>query len=270
MTALWRHHFTQQSLYYIAYNCLVAVVYLIIVSLISFFHFLLDHRLGVIEEWIFDRGWHIVITAKTLALAIMLISINIHSHLRHPLKEIFRKGLVSPPQREIFITIVFSIFVVIFLARPELDIYPDISVFKITTSFIGSVLFYILDIFFLISLQDLFPLEKKYNHLKIVIFPLFFLFFSKIIFLFGLNLNMTIFCHMFLCLYLSNWESSNWSIPIIYLILFVSPISAFLGMDAIWGGTYSVFRMTRELDGVEMPTLSLVSLLYLIFKKKAR
>ena len=52
--------------YYASYWLLILIVHHILISTVAFFHFQLDHRLGTIEEWIFAKGWEIILVSKVI------------------------------------------------------------------------------------------------------------------------------------------------------------------------------------------------------------
>ena len=58
--------------YYVFYNLITLVSITIIVSLITFFHFLLDHSFEAIESGIFDNGWGLIIISKLIALFVVM------------------------------------------------------------------------------------------------------------------------------------------------------------------------------------------------------
>ncbi len=59
---------------YCLYQLLHCLIHLILVSIIMFFHFLLHHGLAVIEVWIYQSAWQILIFSKLAASGIFLLA----------------------------------------------------------------------------------------------------------------------------------------------------------------------------------------------------
>ncbi len=92
---LIKHPFFQCSEYYVAALVLMWFFHLILVSVVSFVHFQLDHSLGIIENWIFDQGWEIVTIAKLLATFVIFKFIIIRTDTRKPLHDLIIAGNIG-------------------------------------------------------------------------------------------------------------------------------------------------------------------------------
>ena len=100
--------------YFLGYQVTMLLTYLIIVSILAYFHFLLDHSLSVIEDWIFDHGWEIVIASKLLSLFIIVNFLNVQTDERAPLRKYLLDFKRNTP-REIFVIIMFLFVLMVFL-----------------------------------------------------------------------------------------------------------------------------------------------------------
>ena len=257
-----RNHFVQQIIYYLGYNFFIVVTTLILVSLVAFFHFLLNHRLGVIEEWISQNSYQILILSKILSLAVILSFVNVRSTMKNPIKTLLRKGLIFPHYKVLAISFL-QIFIIIFLASPEWGSRSDISFLNIATSFVGTVLFYLLDIFLLVALHDMIPVKGWPVFGLNLICSIIFFVVARFTFFYGTNVDGLIFFNSFFCFYLSRFGKSNWTLPLIWLILVAAPLASLMGMDILWKNTHALFEFTQKLDKTELFIIMLVSILYL-------
>ena len=257
-----RSHFSQQIIYYVGYNFFIVVTTLLLVSLVAFFHFLLDHRLGIIEEWIFQNSYQILILSKFLSLLGILSFVNVRTVVKNPIKTLLRKGFVFLHYK-VFAISFLQIFVIIFLAAPKWAGNGDVLPVNILTSFVGTVLFYLLDIFLLVTLQDMIPVKGWPGLWLNLIYATIFFGVAKFTFFYGTNVGGFIFFNSFFCFYLAKFGKNNWTLPITWLILVAAPLSSLMGMDILWKDTYALFKFTQKVDKTELSILMLVSLLYL-------
>jgi uncharacterized membrane protein len=95
-------------------------VHIIELSLVSFFHFLLDHRLAVIEGWVFDKAWEMILIAKVLPILFLLKFVYLKSQSRHPLRDQFFSG-INIPSYEIWVMIVVSLILTALFTKPTLN-----------------------------------------------------------------------------------------------------------------------------------------------------
>src|SRR5690606_25140720 len=109
------------------------VFQLVTVSLISFFHFLLDHKLGVIEDWVFDKGWEIVVLVKVCAFVVVQKFVHLPSHSRQPFRDLIIESW-KRPSRNLFALCVAAFLVLIFSAEPSTNLHQGANIFKVIIS----------------------------------------------------------------------------------------------------------------------------------------
>ena len=257
-----RSNLAQQIIYYVGYNFFIVVISLILVSLVAFFHFLLDHRLGIIEEWIFQNSYQILILSKFLSLVGILSFVNVRSSMKNPIARFQGRSFIFPHYKVLTVSFL-QIFLIIFFASPKWALHGDASILNIFTSFVGTVLFYLFDVFLLVALQDLVPVKGWPAFLLNFIYSSIFFGVAKFTFLYGSNVGIFIFFNGFFCFYLSRLGKNNWTYPLTWLILVAAPLASFMGMDILWKDTYALFELTRKVGKLELFTLMLVSVLYL-------
>jgi hypothetical protein len=67
-------------LYYFGYSILFLIFHLATISLVSFFHFLLDHDMSVIENWLYRNAWEMILLSKALAGFIIIKALQLNNY----------------------------------------------------------------------------------------------------------------------------------------------------------------------------------------------
>ncbi len=224
----------KSSLIYLSYLGLAAVGYQIVISLLTFFHFQLGHRVGTIEDWIFDQGWLLVIFAKFISFYVFYKIFTMDFNLEFLFKRFFKK---PPPSLAVAIVFLWSMQFIIW-GRPLLS---DITTFNIVLdSIFGHFAFYFFDFFILFLIIRAYPLEKKKRtFLRSLIFMCLYL----------LSLNyfypFSLFDHSFQALvwaasnffflsYVALDEKESYSLGFIWIFLYIVPTGLLYALDPIY------------------------------------
>lgn len=227
--------------------CLMFVLnHLMLVSVFSFFHFLLDHEMGTIENWLSLNGWEIIVVAKLISFVIMtkLIQVNSYSDTSFS-KELW--AMEKIPSKKAMALIFFILVMFYSLLSQFGGGIQDNQILDelFFSSFVGSILFYGIDIVLIMVVINYFKL--KFNHPVQLLFLclLFFLISSKIILPYIGKYAVFLVVHFVSLFYLS--RRNNLGDLLIYLAIVVAPLSSFFGIDLIWDNSYSIFTYSREL-----------------------
>lgn len=215
-------------------------VHIIELSIVSFFHFLLGHRLAVIESWVFDKAWEMILVAKILPFIFLLKFVYLKSQSRHPLRDQVLSG-VKFPSYETWVAVVVSLILVALFAQPILN--PSMTQWDGLKTFINTVslfMFFMCDVFFIDALERMYPIATKFKTLRNFIYSLVAFLIVKSVFLHALNITpffgMTLFFILTLHHYKKNWLETSF-----YLFFFLVPAITLLGLDFIWKETFSIF-----------------------------
>jgi|GEM_PF-4580705 hypothetical protein len=215
-------------------------VHILELSVVSFFHFLLDHRLAVIEGWVFDKAWEMILVAKILPILFLLKFVYLKSLSRHPLRDQFLSG-IKVPSYEIWVTIVVSLILTALFTKPTLN--PGMTQWDGFKNFINAFslfIFFMCDVFYIDALERMYPIATKLKILRNFVYSLISFLIVEKIFLHALNLTpffgMTLFFLLMLHHYKKNWLETS-----CYLFFFLIPAITLLGLDFIWKDTFSVF-----------------------------
>jgi hypothetical protein len=253
--------------HYLVFLLLCWPIHTLVISVFSFLHFLLGHNLQIIEEWIYHYGLTIVCLSKLISFFIIIKFISLRSVHRRPLRLSIIQGLQAP--REIHLIGFFSLFLgVIFLMRPELKI--DIFDYwqKTFANYIGTVFYYFIDFFVYYSSRQYLPRPSKGGLLFYVLYALFFFIFGKGTFLYMEGLGPHVFFSFLLVLIFSEVGPLNWLVSSLFILLFIAPISSFLGLDPMYGTKYTFFKIEQSSMGVSYGLISVTVMLYMYFKSR--
>ena len=255
--------------YYVSYNLVILVSITIIVSLITFFHFLLDHPIEDVERWISYNGWGLIITSKLIGLFTVLKFYVLNKNERPSFRTLFLDHFVSP-KKEMF-TVLFAYLGLFFvLEGPNLVPGGEFETFKVLKSFFYAFIFYFSDLFLLAQIG-------LGSRLKNFLYPLIFVITSKLSFLLitisdekGEITILITYLNMVLLMFLSGANRGNkfiLSSPLIFLTLYICPLIAFFGLDPVWGDSHAVTILKTASYFKNYIILSLLVLCYLYLKK---
>lgn len=254
-------------IYFFCYWVLILCVHHILVSTAAFFHFQLGHRLGTIEEWIFEKGWEIVFLSKIICSWLILKFISIKSDSRNPMRDIFTKGFLWP-EREVFVFAIFFILIAIVTGVPKKSDLISFSILKPTVAYFGMTVFFLADVLVLNALKVIHPFNKYEKWLSYLLFSGVLYIFSKIIFLYGLDISFNLYLIAFISFYFSDWKRSNWTIPAFFLLACIAPLSSLVGWDPIWKESYTPMTFSKPFTAINLSTIVAVAMGYFYYKSR--
>ena len=82
----------KQIVFYALFSMTLWGLHLIIISLVSFFHFILGHNIRTIGYWIADRGWQIIIITKLSLFYLATLFINIKLSKAYSIRAFFKNN----------------------------------------------------------------------------------------------------------------------------------------------------------------------------------
>ena len=147
------------------------VFFNIIMSIVTFFHFRLDHSLNIINEWVFYNGWEIVNLARLISVWLFLKFLMVSSIQRSPIKSMLLGGLVFPT-KEILIALGGIFFFFIFAGGGDLDPSFKGSFVQGVVSYLSVTIYYLSTIVVFLAIQTQYPLREKYRLLSFLHFLL--------------------------------------------------------------------------------------------------
>lgn len=262
-------NFKRYLIYYNLYGLIFFLLNLCVVSVVASFHFMLEHRIGSVEDWIFRHSWELIIVGKALAFITTLRIVNYLFHAGNPLIDYFRQ--TNQRIKGETLTIIVFLFLVITLSgQVQFSRTLNENFNHQILSFWGTFFYYFLDFLMLAYLRFLYPLEgKPYQELLYsLLFPALFYFYSIISTDFDRGLSHLIFFNMLLAMQLYIHFNLSWANVALFLIAFVAPLSSLLGLDLIWGNRYSPFLLLKSVSFSSGTVFFIAAILYILFKTK--
>lgn len=249
--------------FYILYLVLFLTFFSSLTSIVVFFHFLLEHRFVTIEDWIYRHAWEMIIFTKIVAGYIVFRFMNLKIEQSNSFINFIKQDFGWWP-RQVFVSLIFLFLMVIWVGQPrELEVFSSTPFYPVF-SYVGSVIFYLVDYFILAFLRYLYPMKRKRERTAILFsFPIIFYLFSVITLPFAENLNVFVWLHLLSAFFILEVGKNGWFLAFCYFALLVAPLSAIFGMDPIWGSRFSPYNFSFEIKPVYAVAIWSVSLLYL-------
>lgn len=238
--------FKKLGLLYFGFCLLFILIHLMLVSIFSFFHFLLDHEMGMIENWLSLNGWEIIAISKLFAFGVMtkLTQVNSYSDTSFS-KELW--AIEKIPSKKA-LALIFFLLVMFYSLLSQFgggiqsnQILDELFL----SSFIGSILFFGIDIVFIMVVISYFQLKLNHPIQLLCVLLILFLISSKIVLPYIGKYSVFLVVHFVSLFYLS--RRNNLGDLLVYLAIVVAPLSSFFGIDLIWDNSYSIFTYSKEL-----------------------
>lgn len=236
-----------QIKYYALFYFVLWSFHLVLISLISYFHLLLNHNIRTIGDWIGDRGWFLILLSKILIFYLALQFINLKSNKMTLIRGYFRNS-IQIPRKEIFVALLFMLIGLMGLGKMGVNRTLIFELPRMVLSAAGTIIFFSVDYAMLVILEIFFPLRSmKENRRKLFLFPLLFYYFTYATFIYEQTVSFKLYAYFFLLLYLGEWRRRNWTLPLLFLLAFLVPSYTFLGLDPVWSSNYTFLAMEKNI-----------------------
>ena len=260
----------KQIIIYFFFYVFIWGFHLILISLVSFFHLLLEHNIRIIGDWIADRGWTLIIITKIVVFYLTMLFVNLRTKKIFSLKSYFRNS-VQTPRLEVFVTNVFLILGVMGLGEMVFNKTMIIEVDRLILSILGTFVFFATDYVLLVILDVFYPVREEGLRLKrIVLFPLLFYFFTAATFVYEQTITFKLYAFFILLMYAGEWRRKNWTLPALFLLTSIIPTYSFFGFDPVWGEIYAPFAAGRRVGTISFFVLIFFGLGYLQYTLKKK
>jgi hypothetical protein len=261
--------FGKQVLFYSFFYFILWSFHLILISITSYFHLLLNHNIRIIGDWISDRGWTLIIISKAVVFYLTLLFYRLRTNKVVSVQSYFKNSIQSP-RMEFIVAWLFLLIGIMGIGNIRYNSTMIIDISRIFLSVIGTFIFYAMDFILLVILDVFFPIrDEKIRRKRVFIFSLLFYLFSSMTFIYEQTMTLRLLGCFFLLLYLSEWRRKNWTLPLFALIGFIIPLNAFLGIDPVWGEIYSPFAMGKNFTESSFLFLIATAVFYLEYKTKS-
>lgn len=253
---------SQNIKYYTSYQLLFVVIVILLSSIGAFFHFLLDHEISIVEAWLHNNHWEILISSKLASLFLLNRWFRVRLYQLKSIRELIQE-LVKWPEPK---AVVISAFMTAgFVALGKVH-YVGQNVgywYYHVASYLGLFLFFGIEFIVIAYLDDV--LNQKHQPSKIILSLVYTVVFAVAYRLsvpdyYGL-LPYVVMCFTSL-IYLSGKSFRSWSNVVCFLIIFVAPMGALFGMDPVWGSDFSPFKIGKEINLAFLTVIWVISFAY--------
>lgn len=251
-------------LYYLGYCTLFLIFHLAFLSFVSFFHFLLDHDMAVIENWLYRNAWEIIILSKSLAAFLTIKALKLNNYFINSLLQILKTDIWKPTRKLIvlvcFISILFYALIIQFSG--ELINNTKDTQFAYV-SYLGSALFYLIDFLVINVLVRNFKVRQKRKFFILAfVLTIIFLFFTKATLPYIDKYFIFLVLHFSTMLLLLFKERKNMINPLLYTLVIIGPFSSLYGLDIVWDNAHSIYSYKESLPVLGITGLWLIGLGY--------
>ena len=244
------------------YQVFIAITHVLVISLISFIHFQLGHGISIVEMWVYEHAWEVLIVTKCLSF-ILIYKILMMYSLRSILKDLMSDRNYLHYQRRSLVFILFFIFFILYIGKPVQSEVFSFEAFELTLSFIGTGFFYGVDFLVILLIGQLFSI-KHFSQILIsgFLFSLLFSIASLTTFLYQRNMNFLTFVFFYILVSFFSAKQYMWNISLYFLVLFILPLATLFGVDPIKGGEFSPFVLSHQLQPLIVIFLFIISFIY--------
>ncbi|EQC45317.1 hypothetical protein [Bacteriovorax sp. Seq25_V] len=240
------------------------VVHLIIISIISFFHFRLDHRLIVIENWIFDYAWTLSLMSKVIAF-ILYWRYFYEDRIKN-FTEAFESSAKKSINPEVLIFTIMNFALLSFFVKPIVQENVLFSAGPSITHYLSVFFVFFIDLMVL----KIFRRNKGELNIKEVVICSSFLYLYNIaVFPFGENLGIS-FYSLIVLFFIYYFEfGKSYVNSSIYVLLVLCPLFVILGIDPVWGSKFAYFEPATSIRrDVVFAVLPIVTYVYFSFIRR--
>ena len=248
--------------YYFVFQLIFVVLVVGLSSIGAFFHFLLDHEISIVESWLHNNQWEILITSKLISLFLINRWFTMRLYQLKTFRELVQQ-LVGWPDPKALVVAIFMVMGYITMGDAEF-VPQNIGYWYFQmASFLGLFIFFGIEFIVIAYLEDV--LNQKVHPPRLYLGICYTIIFAAAFRLsvpdyYGL-MPYVILSYASL-IFLSGKSFKSWSNVVCFLILFVAPMGSLFGLDPVWGDDFSPFRVNKKLNLAFLSVIWMISFLY--------
>lgn len=248
--------------YYAVFQLIFVILVVLLSSVGAFFHFLLDHEISIVESWLHNNQWEILIISKLFSLYLLNRWFKVRLYELKSFRQLVQE-LVSWPDPKAIVVAVFMVVSYITLGKTAF-VGQNIGYWYFqVASFFGLFVFFGIEFIVIAYFEDILNQKVHPNrlHLGICYTLIFTLAFRvSVPDYYGL-IPYVVLCYSSL-IYLSGKSFKSWSNVVCFLVLFVAPMGSLFGLDPVWGDDFSPFRVDQKLNLAFLAVIWMISFSY--------
>lgn len=227
------------------YSMVQVFCHVVLSSIGAFFHFLLGHGINLVEGWLHESGWELVLASKLVALWTTHKLLSIRLYRPRPIMSFLKDEFRWPGQKVLVIS-TFLISVLLFLGAPKILPQNQAYWFTHATAYGAILIWFLVDIIMAALLHDLFPVVTPSGKgWRLIFYVVCFSIFFRLAVPDYYGTAFLIHLQFFTVLFLAGGAFRSWMDSAAYLMLVAAPMCSLLGMDPLWGAEFSPFKLSR-------------------------
>lgn len=254
--------------YYGFYQLMYVAFTVILSSIGAFFHFLLEHEISIVEAWLHNNHWEILLISKIGSLFLINRWFHIRLYQFQSIRELVKR-FMTWPDMEAPVVSVFMLISYMSLSRVSFVSQNLGYWYYHLVSFIGIALFFALEFVVIAHLDEV--LNKKHEKQGLWL-PLAYIGIFAVAYRMSVPDYYELMPYVVLCfatsLFLLGRSLKNWSNVVCFLLLFVAPMASLMGLDPVWGDDFSPFKIDRKVSMAWLGVIWLVSFCYYKYRNQ--
>lgn len=245
--------------YLFSYIGVNSFVYIIFISAIAFFHFLIDHTMMDIEAWVFDKSWTIFLLIKTISIYCLYHFLAVKLPAGTSFFSILKTN--NKVKNNEIVGVITLLFLTLMMVKPELQGQKNIVFTKVAVAFLSSFFLFSLDSVLIYLIERILPHTKKEKIFYLLIYST--LLGGLNFFQFGSNIDYLpfIFIIHFLNIYFI-LINKNLRTLLFFNLVLTAPLVSFIGVDPVWGTDFSILEPQIRLTWINILVLLITVLGY--------
>jgi len=256
----------QNVKYYTIFQLIFVILVVSLSSVGAFFHFLLDHEISIVESWLHNNQWEILIVSKLFSLYLLNRWFKVRLYELKSFKQLVQELVIWPDQK----VIIVAIFMIISYVTMGNTIFVRQNVgywYYQIASYFGLFIFFGIEFIVIAYLDDVLNQKIQPHRLWLgvcytTIFAVAFR--MSVPDYYGL-IPYIVLCYLSL-IYLSGKSFKSWSNVVCFLVLFVAPMGSLFGLDPVWGDDFSPFRLGKKLNLAFLGVIWMISFFYYTYR----
>lgn len=256
--------------WWVFFSLLQVFCHVVLSSVGAFFHFLMNHGINLVEGWLHNNGWELVIAAKLFALWATHRLLSVRLYRPRGIGEFLRDEFRWPSQKVLVIS-AFLLVALLALGKPVS--LPQNHPYWLShiSAYLGVLLWFLSDIVMAAILHELFPITTPGGkRWRLLVYLLCFALSFRLVVPDYFGTAFVVHLHFFMALFLAGSTFRRWGDSVTYMVLVAAPATAFLGLDPIWGADFSPFKLTRPPAAPFLLALWVLSWAYYSYRHRWR
>lgn len=252
--------------YYAVFQLLFVILGVILSSVGAFFHFLLDHEISIVEAWLHNNQWEILIVSKLISLFLINRWFKVRLYELKNFRQLV-KELLNWPDSKTFVVAIFMVLAYVGMGETHFVSQNVGYWYYQIASYFGLIIFFGIEFIVIAYLEDI--LNENDHPPRFLLGLCYTLIFAAAFRLsvpdyYGL-MSYVMLCYSSL-LFLSGKSFKSWSNVVCFLILFVAPMGSIFGLDPVWGDDFSPFRVDKKLNLAFLAVIWVISFSYYSYR----